>query len=684
MYFLEYDLALYRIYSALLTPLMLSSSPPQSTRDYCIPVSFILDLFERRRRGDYSNYNNSEEPSEGSNGNGVELSVMPTIGRSDRTNRVNRGDDDDNSDDDDQQEPDLEAPAPTQRAPPTPPPPPRCCFSMFEKTPKACLVFSHVLSLVGFISLLILSLLHSTYVLPYNESTPTAILTPTSPHGTPPLLYTTVARPDLPLVATYDHLTDTTTPNPLYASLTAYPSSVTVSNTCLGHILSLVPFLNTTSSLQSPTTNFPPFNGRMYTDGIALIKRGKTLSLTPLNETSSSAFSDDYNDFHTIDESDYDYLYAPLPTHTLGSLKTTLSHLRKSTPVYVITVTEECLAQKYYSIVYDPVFVYKDVISSEDSYVYYDTNTLLTSLQASLSEAMTSAQALSNDIVSRYSMWDTVIVNSLTYTKSPTRTGYVVNIESAEAWGTNEWQSSNIILTGVVRLYFCILIVISYFLISTTTALLVRTLTVSGVAIIYPPVEFLMRYGVISRNRLRTIHFSYPWLGSQILAWQSYTSSHPRVTQSYIWAVVMPHLTKLFIFYILYELSQTSLTTICLQKSYPANFPVSLLTIIMITEYYSQIFIRTAESTRFVPRAFFMLYALVMSYFHYYPYSFSTLSTLPYFIFLLSTSIYAVVVLELPKYKRGIVCETRVREIVNRGAGGWGMYRGVNERLYVD
>jgi hypothetical protein len=48
------------------------------------------------------------------------------------------------------------------------------------------------------------------------------------------------------------------------------------------------------------------------------------------------------------------------------------------------------------------------------------------------------------------------------------------------------------------------------------------------------------------------------------------------VTQTYTRAVIRPNLARLFIFYVLYELSQGAVTSLCLQKSYNLSFPVIL------------------------------------------------------------------------------------------------------------
>lgn len=60
---------------------------------------------------------------------------------------------------------------------------------------------------------------------------------------------------------------------------------------------------------------------------------------------------------------------------------------------------------------------------------------------------------------------------------------------------------------------------VSYFFITSMTALIVRVLTSSGVAVMFPVIWCMRRVGLADRGSERVLEFSYPWLGMPIRTW---------------------------------------------------------------------------------------------------------------------------------------------------------------------
>lgn len=89
---------------------------------------------------------------------------------------------------------------------------------------------------------------------------------------------------------------------------------------------------------------------------------------------------------------------------------------------------------------------------------------------------------------------------------------------------------------------------LAFLLISATTAIIVRVLMTSGVVILFPVFICLRRLGMRALQ-FRLLSLSYPWLGVPI--------QRLRARRKPLLPFIMAHLVRVFVFYFMYEASQT-------------------------------------------------------------------------------------------------------------------------------
>ena len=193
------------------------------------------------------------------------------------------------------------------------------------------------------------------------------------------------------------------------------------------------------------------------------------------------------------------------------------------------------------------------------------------------------------------------------------------------------------------KLGIILLSLFAFFVLSCTTALLVRILISSGVVLIFPIFWF---FGVPIYNN-RMISLSYPWLGIPMEHFvEANISPMP---------FIISHVVKIFVYYLLYEASQLTFATWLYGEPYPGQKELWLYAIVMLLEYFSMIYVRSKESIYFFPRAILLLFCCYHFYLYSFPAGFHELALLIMFLFMSFTMAYTVRYLEVPAFHRGLV-----------------------------
>lgn len=203
-----------------------------------------------------------------------------------------------------------------------------------------------------------------------------------------------------------------------------------------------------------------------------------------------------------------------------------------------------------------------------------------------------------------------------------------------------------------------LLSVLAFFLITSVTALIVRVLTSSGVVLMFPLFTLFRRLGLAGANE-RILALSYPWIGSARLA-ISNANVHPQRH------LVAAHVTKIVLYYVMYEACQAAWSVVLYAKSIPEALPVWIYGFAMIWEYYSMVFIRSALAVHFFPRVAFLYFVLYHFYFYSVPYGWFDIALIPLFMLMLHAMLYTILGLEAPNAARGVVNVECPREVYNK------------------
>lgn len=186
----------------------------------------------------------------------------------------------------------------------------------------------------------------------------------------------------------------------------------------------------------------------------------------------------------------------------------------------------------------------------------------------------------------------------------------------------------------------------AFFLLSTTTALLVRVLISSGVVIIFP-LFHILRYCGVRGLSMRIISLSYPWIGLPLQLIQSRQQSAT--------PFVCAHLTRVAVYYLLYMAAQS----VYIQWFYnDTSYGVEqlwLYAVMMLWEYYSMIYLRSEMSIRIFPRASLALFLILHFYYYSFPSGFHLLALSVMFTFLVLLMSYCVRVFEVKAFRMGLV-----------------------------
>jgi len=266
---------------------------------------------------------------------------------------------------------------------------------------------------------------------------------------------------------------------------------------------------------------------------------------------------------------------------------------------------------------------------------------------------------------------DAAIINQLMYgvrnVDGSYRDGFLLNMETEERWSWRrefmeyaEPRSSEDPISGWfgMKIGVLFLSLLSFFLITSISALIVRILTSSGVVLMFPIFAWLRLLGVPGADD-RILSLSYPWIGrarNVARLRNIYPESH----------LIFAHLAKIALFYVMYEASQAAWSVVLYGKSLPDGLPVWVYGFAMIWEYFSIIFVRSALSAFFFPRISLLYFLCFHFYVYSVPYGFFDCAFIPFFFMMLHAMLYSLLAFEIPAARRGATSLECPREVYSR------------------
>ena len=271
------------------------------------------------------------------------------------------------------------------------------------------------------------------------------------------------------------------------------------------------------------------------------------------------------------------------------------------------------------------------------------------------------------EFVAQVAGMDAVIVNQLMYgirtNEDKYRNGHLVNVANKEHW---TWRRKQLELyddDGIAAWLFRKLGILSvsiltFFLLTSVTAVIVRVLTSSGVVLMFPVFSLFRALGVPGAD-VRILGLSYPWIGrarTVINRRRIHPSSH----------LIVAHTAKIFLFYLMYEACQAAWSAVLYGKSIPEGLPIWLFGFAMIWEYFTMVFCRSAMSVHFFPRCLLLYFIAYHIYFLSTPYAWFDVALVPWFLFMIQAMLYTIIALEIPAVARGAISLECPREVFNR------------------
>ncbi|GAB5030227.1 Hypothetical protein NocV09_00203590 [Nannochloropsis oceanica] len=246
---------------------------------------------------------------------------------------------------------------------------------------------------------------------------------------------------------------------------------------------------------------------------------------------------------------------------------------------------------------------------------------------------------------------DTIIINQLMYTFRSD--GTARNMRTNETWS---WRGSSLPPVGgyrlftldgwVSRLFALLRSLLALFFLSGTTAIVVRMLMTSGVALMYPFFFCLRRMGVTGLS-FRVLTRSYAWLGVPL--------ERLRARGKPLAPFLLAHLSKMVVVYVMYEACQVFWVETLYGKSGGSGMAFAVFGLVMLMEYVSMLYVRSALSIRYFPRV--VLFYLLAFHLYYYlvPYGFTSQLLLATALLLLHAVLYILLFLELPAFRASII-----------------------------
>jgi hypothetical protein len=192
---------------------------------------------------------------------------------------------------------------------------------------------------------------------------------------------------------------------------------------------------------------------------------------------------------------------------------------------------------------------------------------------------------------------DTILINQFLYgiktNDGKFRNGHIQNIDTKERWAYSKSvleleheMNHNIISWFINKAGMVVVAFLAFFLVTSVTALIVRVLTSSGVAMMFPIFALFRSFGLTGADD-RLLGLSYPWIGRARHA----IGRRGLYSQAQF---IGAHLSKLFLYYLMYEACQASWSEIVYFKMQPINMPLWIFGFAMIWEYFLLVFVRSA------------------------------------------------------------------------------------------
>ena len=199
----------------------------------------------------------------------------------------------------------------------------------------------------------------------------------------------------------------------------------------------------------------------------------------------------------------------------------------------------------------------------------------------------------------------------------------------------------------------------SYFLLSCSTAVLVRILISSGVVMIFPIFSLMHYAGIASdaEQHLRVISHAYPWLGVPM----EMLIARGRSTVPF----VIAHISRVVLYYTLFEALQFAVSIWFYDDPTPGQRELWLFATMMVWEYFSMVYVRAYSTILLFPRATFAAYAFYHIYMYSFPGGFHTLVLFVVFLLTCWLMLFCMRKYENEAYQRGIVNADQPRQLYN-------------------
>ena len=247
---------------------------------------------------------------------------------------------------------------------------------------------------------------------------------------------------------------------------------------------------------------------------------------------------------------------------------------------------------------------------------------------------------------------DTVVLNFLMYSfqQSKSSGGSVLTGRPEQSF--YQWSPSDLHPYKSVgewmnfKISILLLSLVCFFLLSTITALLVRVLISSGVVLLFPIFWLLQLFGFAGIN-LRIVSLSYPWIGVPLEILRARNQSAT--------PFIIAHLSKVFVYYFLYQATQVVFAQYFYNQNQPGQAYLWIFVIMMMWEYYSMIYVRSAASIQLFPRASLGLFLIFHFYYFSYPSGFHVLALVVLFFSLLCLMIHCIRMFEIKAFDRGLI-----------------------------
>lgn len=241
---------------------------------------------------------------------------------------------------------------------------------------------------------------------------------------------------------------------------------------------------------------------------------------------------------------------------------------------------------------------------------------------------------------------DRALLNNVMYTLR--QSGYLwTKYGDLYHWHLNDLQLYNTIPTWIntkisILWYSCL----AFFLLSTTTALLVRILISSGVILIFP-IFWLMQCAGLNALNLRILTISYPWIGLPLQIIQ--------FRQQSVYPFIIAHFIRVVLYYLLYIAAQSVYLKWLYNGTTFIQGQLWLYAVMMLWEYFSMIYVRSEYSILLFPRASLALFLIFHFYYYSFPSGFHLLALFIMFIFLIYIMTYCIRRYEVKAFRQGLV-----------------------------